>query len=487
MPRPSDDFNMMPNINRRDFLKTASAATLGALTANAPSVFASQGSRQFVPSFTPKADTMIVLWMGGGQAHTETFDPKPHTEFKPGIDLRKVASTFPAIDTNVDGVQFSQGLEHMAQVMDRGTLIRSFQAGSLGAILHSRHQFHWHTGYEPPLTVPAPHMGAWVGHARGPRREELPTYIDIGQRYQGNGEAAELKAFQTGGMLGREYGPFRVPDPRDAVNVVRPPANMSMRRFKRRYKTYKKLVKQSPTYQEASGYQRDSLLRAMEKAYQLLDSPAALAFDLNEEPRESYEAYNTGRFGLGCLLARRLTEAGARFIEVTTEYDPFEYWDTHDNGHTRLKKMKKAIDRPIARLVWDLERRGLLDRTLVVVASEFSRSAMVEGKVGEEVRDQATQKNATVDKLKFFGMHRHFTGAGSVLMFGGGAPKGKVYGHTSDEPPCPLVDKPVTIPDLHATLYHLMGIGPEYNVEYQKRPFFVTKDGHGTPIRELIT
>ena len=479
------DVNFQPSQSRRDFLKNASAATLGALLAGEPRVLGAMSGQRYVPKLRPQADTMIVLWMAGGQAHTETFDPKPHTEFEPGVDLRKVASTFPAIDTSLPGVQFSEGLENMAQMMDRGTLIRTFQAGSLGAILHSRHQFHWHTGYEPPLTVPAPHIGAWVSHARGPRKEELPPYIDIGQRYS-VGEASELKAFQTGGILGREYGPFRVPEPSEAVSVVRPPAGMSMKRFRRRHETYKKLVKQSPVYQEASGYQKESLLRSLEQSYRLLDSPAASAFDLNQEPRESYEAYNTGRFGLGCLLARRLTEAGARFIEVTTEYDPFEYWDTHDNGHTRTKRMKQQIDRPIARLIWDLERRGLLDRTLVVVASEFSRSAMVEGKVGQEVRDQATKKSATVDKLKYFGMHRHFTGAGSVLMFGGGAPKGKVYGETADQPPCPLVNKPVTIPDLHATLYHYMGISPEYNVEHQERPFFVTKDGHGKPVKELI-
>src|SRR5262249_56071995 len=96
------------------------------------------------------------------------------------------------------------------------------------------------------------------------------------------------------------------------------------------------------------------------------------AFDLTKEPKESFDRYNAGRFGLGCLLARRLAEAGARFIEVTTEYVPFLHWDTHENGHTTVERMKKEIDRPVAQLILDLETRGLLERTLVVLATQFS-------------------------------------------------------------------------------------------------------------------
>ena len=107
-------------------------------------------------------------------------------------------------------------------MLDRGTLIRTHVAGDMGKILHSRHQYHWHTGYEPPQTVAAPHLGAWIAHAKGPQNPALPAFIDIGQRYDGNGEAEELKAFQTAGALGSQYGPFRVPDPQQAVLSVRP-------------------------------------------------------------------------------------------------------------------------------------------------------------------------------------------------------------------------------------------------------------------------
>src|SRR5918993_2038357 len=139
---------------------------------------------------------------------------------------------------------------------------------------------------------------------------------------------------------------------------------------------------------EGSDYQRDSLLRSLDNAHRLLQSPAAKAFDLTLEPKESYDAYDTGRFGLGCLLARRLVEAGARFVEVTTEYIPFKYWDTHDSGHERMVELKQMIDRPVAQLVLDLEARGLLDRTLIILASEFSRDMVVEGRPDAKVKDQ---------------------------------------------------------------------------------------------------
>src|SRR5262249_59096580 len=144
----------------------------------------------------------------------------------------------------------------------------------------------------------------------------------------------------------------------------------------------------------------------------LLRSPSARAFDLSLEPKGSFDAYNTGRFGQGCLLARRLVEAGARYVEVTTEYIPFLYWDTHEHGHERAVAMKKAIDAPVARLVRDLEERGLLDRTLVVLASEFGRDAITEGKVGREVRDQAVNIADVMSEPRHNGMLRQYNAAG---------------------------------------------------------------------------
>src|SRR5918995_3335830 len=220
--------------SRRDFLKTASAATVSALAAGyaRPLLAASTDKPQ------ASADTVIVLWMGGGMAHTETFDPKRYTPFERGLRPEQVLSTFPSIDTAVDGIRFSQGLEHLAAVMDRGTLIRSYTAGDLGFILHSRHQYQWHTGYAPPQTVAAPHIGAVVARTLGPREPAVPAFINIGQRLD-LGEGEELKAFTTSGFLGSEFGPFNIPFPHEAASAVRPPGGMTPGRFENRDKFYK--------------------------------------------------------------------------------------------------------------------------------------------------------------------------------------------------------------------------------------------------------
>jgi arylsulfatase A-like enzyme len=237
----------------------------------------------------------------------------------------------------------------------------------------------------------------------------------------------------------------------------------------------------------ASDYHQQSMLRSIDNAHRLLNSPQRDAFDLTKEPKESFDKYNTGRFGQGCLLARRLTEAGARYIEVTTEYVPFMSWDTHENGHTTLKEMKQAIDRPIAQLILDLESRGLLDRTLVVLASEFSRDMMIEGVPGSTARDQSRAKTDVLKEMKHYGLHRHFTGGSSVVLFGGGMKRGFLHGETAAERPCIVTKNPVTIPDLHATIYTALGISPKTAMDVEKRPFYVTEDGKGQPVRELFS
>jgi hypothetical protein len=327
-------------------------------------------------------------------------------------------------------------------------------------------------------------LGAVIARTLGPKNPAVPAFIDIGQRFD-VGESEEEKAFHTAGFLGGEFGPFLIANPADAVESVRPPEGMSPARFQNREKFYKALVARSPVGEFGSDYQKESLLRSMDNAHRLLSSPAAAAFDLSLEKKEIYEKYDTGRFGLGCLLARRLTEAGARFIEVTSEYIPFQYWDTHENGHTRAADLKKTVDGPIAQLVLDLEERGLLDRTLIVLASEFSRDALLEGKPDKPVKDQVDVP-AKVDDMKFYGMHRHFTDAGSVLLFGGGIKRGHLHGLTAEERPCKTIKDRVVIEDLHATIYQALGISPRLSYEIEKRPFYVTRDGVGKPIMELF-
>ncbi|MBI4324466.1 MAG: DUF1501 domain-containing protein [Chloroflexi bacterium] len=467
--------------NRREFLRTASSATLSALAAGYARPLL---AKETEPKIKPTADTLIVLWMAGGMAHTETFDPKRYTAFEKGLNPNQVLSTFPSMDTAVDQIKFSAGLERIGRVMDRGTLIRSYTAGDLGFILHSRHQFQWHTGYTPPQTVATPHIGAVIARTLGPLNPAVPAFIDVGQRFD-LGEGEELKAFHTAGFLGSEYGPFVISNAEQAVESVRPPAGMSPARFENRNKFYRTLLAQSPMGELGSDYQKESLLRSLDNAHRLLSSPAAKAFDLTLEPKESYDVYNTGKFGLGCLLARRLTEVGVRFIEVTTEYVPFMNWDTHENGHTRMVDIKKQIDAPIAQLVLDLEARGLLNRTLIVLASEFSRDMMTEGKPDKKVKDQV-EVPEVINDLKYYGMHRHFTDAGCVLLFGGGIKKGHWHGVTAEERPCKTIQDRVEIEDLHATIYQAMGISPKLAYEIEKRPFYVTRDGLGKPIMALF-
>jgi uncharacterized protein (DUF1501 family) len=467
---------------RRTFLKALSASSLAAAMSGMPRAL---GSEEVVhPKAT--ADCCILLWMAGGMAAPETFDPKGYHPFEKGMPIDKILSTFPAIDTTLDGVKISQGLEEIAKLMDRATLIRSHVQPDLGSILHSRHQYHWHTGYVPPQTVAAPHIGAWMARVLGPRNPVMPAFVNIGQRLEGIGESEELKAFTTAGFLGSEFGPFNLPYPDEAARSVRPPEGMDASRFANRYQLYRKLVDANPQRDFMSDYQQESMLRSLENAHRLLGSKEKEAFDLTRESKETLDAYGPGRFGRGCLLARRLAEAGARFIEVTTEYVPFFYWDTHENGHETVVTQKKEIDRPIARLLRDLEERRMLDRTLVIIASEFSRDMMIEGVPGSTAKDQARVKSDTLENMTHYGLHRHFTGGSSVVMFGGGMKKGHVHGATADERPLVAVKDPVTITDLHATLFTAMGISPKTVYEIEKRPFYATEDGKGKPVMSLF-
>jgi hypothetical protein len=473
---------MFHGLSRRHFLRQSAAGVMAALAGgNSQQLCGAQ------EKIEPTADTLILLWMAGGMAQTETFDPKRYTRFEPGLASSAVLSTFPSIDTVVDNIKISQGLERIAKVLDRGTLIRTHRVGDLGHILHTRHQYHWHTGYPPPQSVAAPHMGAVLARTLGPKNPDMPAFIDVGQNLEIGGESDGVKAFHTAGFLGTEYGPFLIADPADAMASVRPPSHMTDGRFRTRYERYRKLVESSPVTKYGSDYQQDSLERSLERAHRLVTSGVAKAFDLSLEPQKTYDTYKTGRFGLGCLLARRLTETGARFIEVTSEYVPFRYWDTHENGHQRTVGMKQSIDAPVAQLILDLEERGLLNRTLVVLASEFGRDMMVEGKPDKRVKEQISIKQPDVmTEPKHYGMHRHYTESGCVLLFGGGIKKGLLYGKTADERPCKILEKPVTIEDLHATMYRALGIPPDLAYEVEQRPFHVTKDGKGKPVMELF-
>ncbi|MEC8825836.1 MAG: DUF1501 domain-containing protein [Verrucomicrobiota bacterium] len=480
------NFEIDPNapelIVRRDFLKKLGAASTAAMMSGAPQLVRGKD----IEHPEAKADACILLWLAGGMAAPETFDPKRYTPFEKGIPVDSVLSTFPAIDTVVDDIKICAGLENIASVMDRGTLIRSAVQPDLGSILHSRHQYHWHTGYVPPQTVACPHLGSWMARVLGPNNNVIPAFINVGQRLEGVGEKEELKAFTTAGFFGNEYGPMNLPFPEQAAQSVRPPEGMTGERFTNRDKLFRNLVDQSPHRDYASDFQQESMMRSMDNAHRLLSSREREAFDLELEPKEAREIYDTGRFGRGCLLARRLVEKGARFVEVTTEYVPFLHWDTHAEGHNTIDRLHKEIDRPIAQLILDLEERGMLDRTLVIIASEFSRDALIEGRPGSEANDQATHKVDVITEEKHYGLHRHFTGGTSVAMFGGGVKKGHLYGKTADDRPLVAVENPITVTDLHATIMTAMGVSPKTEFSVEGRPFYVTEDGKGKAVMDIF-
>jgi uncharacterized protein (DUF1501 family) len=481
IPSPPADSE---SLRRRDFLKKLAAAGAAAWATGEPQrVWATSADALHPPA---KADACILLWMAGGMAAPDTFDPKRYHPFEKGLEVAKMLSTFPAIDTAVDQLKICAGLENIAQVMDRATLIRSAVQPDLGSILHSRHQYHWHTGYVPPQTVACPHIGSWMAKVLGPRNQVMPAFINIGQRLEGVGESEELKAFTTAGFFGSEFGPMNLPFPEEAAQSVRPPQGMDANRFANRDRLFRRLVDANPNRERMSDYQQQSLLRSMDHAHRLLSSQEREAFDITLEPKEVQAKYDTGRFGRGCLLARRLVEAGARFVEVTTEYVPFLHWDTHKDGHETVASLHRQIDLPIATLIHDLEERGMLERTLVIVASEFSRDAMIEGKPGSNANDQATFKVDKLEEMKHYGLHRHFTAGTSVVLFGGGMKRGHLHGQTADERPLVAIKDPVTVMDLHATIMTAMGISPKTEFTIEGRPFYVTEDGKGQAVREIF-
>src|SRR3954468_17008144 len=260
-------------ISRRGFMGATAGATLAALAGREPYLLHGAQAPQPKPSapaeppkIKPTADAVIVLWMAGGMAQTETFHPKRYRPFAPGVNIADVLSTFPTIDTAVDNIKFTQGLEQIASVIDRGSVIRTFNAADLGFILHSPHQYHWHTGYIPPQPMAMPHLGAVISKTLGPKNPDMPAFVAIGQTVEGAGEIGTLKAFHTAGFLGSEHGPFLITNPLDAASSVKPPKELGERRFGSRRQLFEKLLAQEPVHQYAGDFQRESLVRSLESA-----------------------------------------------------------------------------------------------------------------------------------------------------------------------------------------------------------------------------
>jgi hypothetical protein len=237
----------------------------------------------------------------------------------------------------------------------------------------------------------------------------------------------------------------------------------------------------------------------------MMDSPVKRAFDFAKDEKPAAVAayqpeiggeqlldksyYYGDRFGNGLLLARRLIESGARFIQVEYQYGPFKGFDMHESGQQRMVEMKRQIDRPIAQLIRDLDERGLLERTLVVIATEFGRtiaSAPAAGKEPDGFAERNTGENLTIENERMYGFHGHFSTCSSMLFFGGGFQRGFVYGKTADRHPMEPVEHPVTLIDAYATIFRALGIPADANYVTEGRPVYVTNNGKGKPVEALL-
>ena len=231
----------------------------------------------------PTADAVIVLWMAGGMAQTETFDPEALHAVRAGrARSTRCSARSRRIDTAVDQHQVhARASSRSRSVIDRGTVIRTFKAADLGFILHSRHQYHWHTGYIPPQPMAMPHIGAVISKTLGPKNPDMPAFIAIGQTIEGAGEIGTLKAFHTAGFLGTEHGPFLIVDPQDAASAVRPPKELGEARFRSRRAAVREAARAGaglPVRQRLPA--RVAACKSLDAADRLLRSPSAKAFDL---------------------------------------------------------------------------------------------------------------------------------------------------------------------------------------------------------------
>lgn len=355
---------------------------------------------------TPKS--CILLWMTGGPSHIDTFDLKPEAP----ADIR---GEFQPIDTSVPGIQISEHFPQLAQRMQHAAVIRSM------ATPESDHQlasYHVHTGYQQRtggLSFPA--LGAIASVELGRAEFALPNYVVIG---------TGSRAGTASGFLGQKHQPLYVNDPLRGVEYVTPLVDNE--RFDRQLNLLRRLENSFYSRYQAPAAQAHQI--AIEASERLMRAPELKAFDLSNE--RGQDAYGNSSFGQGCLLARRLVEAGVPFIEVNMRQAD---WDTHQQNFPRTKSLSLVVDQAMAALVDDLQDRGLLQRTLIIWMGEFGRSPQITGGGGRN----------------------HHPKAWSSLLMGGGINGGQVIGQT-DRTATEVVERPVAIGDFLATVCRILGI-----------------------------
>ncbi|MBX3468639.1 MAG: DUF1501 domain-containing protein [Planctomycetes bacterium] len=421
-----------PCCDRRQLLRVGLGGWLGLLLAGRARAQA-EGATEAAPPAVTAADACVVLWMSGGMSQTDTFDPKPGTAS---------AGPLKAIRTAQKDVLLSELLPLTAEHMRHVSLIRSM-ATREGA--HDRATYLVHTGWAPSGTVRHPDLGALVSQALARPDAELPPYVCIGG--QGTGP----------GLLGVPFAPFTVADPTRPVQDLAYPQGVDAARFARRRRLLEAVERQFR--RDHPGDETDGHRAVFVKADRLMHSREVRAFDLAQEPARTRAAYGEGAFGQGCLMARRLVEAGVKAVEVQ-----LGGWDTHRDNFTGHRRLAAVLDRGLAALLGDLRERDLLRRTLVLVATEFGRTPRINADDGRD----------------------HHAVGWSVALAGGPVRGGRVIGATSADGQT-VVERPVAAADLLATLAHALGVDrARVNTTPEGRPIQVV-DPAGRVVRELFT
>jgi hypothetical protein len=421
-------------LNRRQVLTAGGLAGMGLLL---PDLLRLQaGAKPAGPRTFGRARSVILLYLHGGHAQQETWDPKPD-----GPSPER--GEFGAIATSLPGVRIGELLPRCARLMHRLAVIRSLShpnANHVQAALpamtgHAHPPEAEKRGDFPPSTQDFPPFGAVLNHLRPARR--LPTWVQVGPLMRrANGTVLHG---QSPGFLGPRHVPLVIDqDLRPArvrIEAVAPPPELTVRRLTGRRRLLEEIDSQRRRLDRAAELTTfDAYHR---RALDLLSAPAvARAFRLADEPAGVRAAYGPTQFGQCCLLARRLAEAGVPMINVHYCHTPAGSWDTHGQHFRQMKQaLCPTFDQAFAALVADLDRRGLLGQTLVLATAEFGRTPKVNPSAGRD----------------------HWPWVYSVALAGGGAAAGVVYG-ASDKIAAYPTAHPHDPRDLAATVYHLLGV-----------------------------
>ena len=387
---------------RRDFLRLSAAGVFAPTLSGWLPVMAKAAEK----SGRKPVKSCIVLWMDGGASHKDTFDLKPDS---------KGAGEFKPIKTSADGVEISEHLPKIAEVMKHGVLVRGMSTPE-GA--HARAKYNGHTGYrEGQGGLVYPSLGAIVSKELGSQDASMPNFVAIGGRSFGSG------------FLGPKHQPLLITDPNRGVEDLKAAANGTQ--FDNRLGLLEKMEK---AFQRE--YQADAIVdhkTTYERAVKLMQSKEAKAFDLSAESASGRSKYGTGRFADSVVMARRLVEVGVPFVECS-----LGGWDTHQDNFKRVKTLSEQIDPAINALVNDLKDRGLLETTLVVWMGDFGRTPNINNRGANPGRD-------------------HYPKAWSLAMWGGGVKGGTVVGKT-DKEGATVVERPTNAQDYLATVCELMAI-----------------------------